>query len=112
MTQIKEYIDTDGRSRYAEWFQSLDARAAAKAATALVRMEQGNFSNVKGVGSGIFEYRMEFGPGYRIYFGKDGTDWVILLGAERNAGNRGTSKPPESYGESTRNGKHGRTRWS
>jgi len=80
MTRIKEYIDTDGQSRYAEWFQSLDARAAAKAATALVRMEQGNFSNVKGVGSGIFEYRMDFGPGYRIYFGKDGTEWVILLG--------------------------------
>lgn len=79
MLQIREYIDTDGRSRYAEWFHGLDARAAAKAATALVRMEQGNFSNVKGVGSGIFEYRMDFGPGYRIYFGKDGDEWVILL---------------------------------
>ena len=79
MLQIREYIDTDGRSRYAEWFHGLDARAAAKAATSLVRMEQGNFSNVKGVGSGIFEYRMDFGPGYRIYFGKDGDEWVILL---------------------------------
>lgn len=80
MIRIKEYIDADGHSRYAEWFQCLDARAAAKAATALVRMEQRNFSNVKGVGSGIFEYRIDFGPGYRIYFGKDGDEWVILLG--------------------------------
>jgi putative addiction module killer protein len=43
-------------------------------------MEMGNFSNVKGVGSGVFEYRIDFGPGYRIYFGKDGDRLVILLG--------------------------------
>jgi putative addiction module killer protein len=42
-------------------------------------MEQGNFSNVKGVGAGVYEYRINFGPGYRIYFGKDGERLVILL---------------------------------
>ena len=40
----------------------------------------GNFSNVKGIGSGVFELRITFGPGYRIYFGKDGDRLVILLG--------------------------------
>ena len=49
-------------------------------ATALVRMEQGNLSNVKGVGSGVFESRLDFGPGYRVYFGKDGNAVIILLG--------------------------------
>jgi putative addiction module killer protein len=44
------------------------------------RLELGNFSNVKGVGGGVFEYRIHFGPGYRIYFGKDGETLVILLG--------------------------------
>jgi putative addiction module killer protein len=39
----------------------------------------GNFSSVKGVGSGVLEYRIDFGPGYRIYFGKDGESLVILL---------------------------------
>ena len=53
----------------------------AKVATALVRIEQGNFSNSKGVGAGVYEYRIDFGPGYRIYFGKDGETVVILLGA-------------------------------
>lgn len=43
-------------------------------------MRQGNFSNVKGVGKGVFEFRINFGPGYRIYFGKDGEHIVILLG--------------------------------
>lgn len=47
--------------------------------TALVRIEQGNFSQVKGVGAGVFENRINFGPGYRIYFGKDGDAVVILV---------------------------------
>ena len=53
--------------------------AAVKVVTAIHRMEQGNFSNVKGVGAGVYEYRITFGPGYRIYFGKDGDRLVILL---------------------------------
>ena len=47
--------------------------------TAIRRLELGNFSNVKGVGAGVFEYRIDFGPGYRVYFGKDGDAIVILL---------------------------------
>ncbi|MEW7980564.1 MAG: hypothetical protein AB2813_12400 [Candidatus Sedimenticola endophacoides] len=47
--------------------------------TAVHWMEQGNFSNVKGVGAGVYEFRIDFGPGYRIYFGKDGDRLVILL---------------------------------
>ena len=43
-------------------------------------MEQGNLSNVKSVGSGVMEYRVDFGPGYRVYFGRDGDVVVILLG--------------------------------
>ena len=49
-------------------------------ATAVTRISLGNFSNVEGVGSGVFEYKLDFGPGYRIYFGKDGDKLVILLG--------------------------------
>jgi putative addiction module killer protein len=46
----------------------------------------GNFSNVKGVGAGVLEYRVDFGPGYRIYFGKDGDVLVILLGGGTKKG--------------------------
>ena len=46
----------------------------------LVRMEQGNLSNAKGVGAGVYEYRIDFGPGYRVYFGKDGDTLIILFG--------------------------------
>jgi putative addiction module killer protein len=80
MIDIREYIDRQGNSPYAAWFNSLNAQAAAKVTTALTRLTLGNFSNVKGVGSGVFEYRIDFGPGYRMYFGKDGERLVILLG--------------------------------
>jgi putative addiction module killer protein len=77
---VREYNDRDGWSPYAAWFNRLNAQAAAKVATAMTRLAHGNFSNVKGVGSGLFECRIDFGPGYRVYFGKDGQDLVILLG--------------------------------
>ena len=80
MIEIREYITTQGRRPYARWFDGLNARAAAKVATALVRMEQGNLSSAKGVGAGVSEYRIDFGPGYRVYFGKDGDTLIILLG--------------------------------
>src|ERR1700720_4123702 len=80
MIDVREYNDRSGRSPYAAWFNRLGAQAAGKGTTALTRLAQGNFSNVKGVGSGVFECRINFGPGYRIYFGKDGDRLVILLG--------------------------------
>lgn len=78
--RVAEYLDAGGRSPFRRWFDQLDATAAAKVSAALYRLGQGNFSNVQGVTGGIFEYRIDFGPGYRIYFGKDGSTFVIILG--------------------------------
>lgn len=80
MVTLLEYLNVDGGSPYRVWFDSLDPHAAARVAVAQVRLSQGNFSNAKGVGSGVFELKVDFGPGYRIYFGKDGDTLVILLG--------------------------------
>jgi putative addiction module killer protein len=80
MLTILEFLERDGSSPFAKWFAALDATAAAKITTAVRRLELGNFSNVKGVGAGVFEYKVDFGPGYRVYFGKDGDTLVILLG--------------------------------
>jgi putative addiction module killer protein len=65
---------------FGRWFNNLPAVAAAKVTTALARVEGGNFSNVKGVREGVLECRIDFGPGYRVYFAKDGDRVVILLG--------------------------------
>lgn len=76
---VREYLTAGGESPFGAWFDDLDPRAAAKITVALSRLGQGNLSNVKGVGAGVFEYKVDFGPGYRVYFGKDGETIVILL---------------------------------
>lgn len=80
MITLRVYLDEAGRSPFGRWFEDLDATAAAKVTTALAGIEQGDFSRVKGVGAGVFESTIDFGPGYRVYFGKDSDTVVILLG--------------------------------
>src|SRR5216683_8405885 len=80
MTDVREYLDRQDRNPYKLWFDRLNSQAAAKVATALTRLALGNVSNVKGVGSGVLELRIDFGPGHRVYFGKDGERLIILLG--------------------------------
>jgi putative addiction module killer protein len=79
MIDIREYLGRDGRNLFGAWFDRLNAEAARWVTTAIYRLGLGNFSTVKGVGGGVYEYRIDFGPGYRIYFGKDGERIVILL---------------------------------
>ena len=80
MLDVLEYLDQSGRSPFGRWFGALDAVAAAKISAVVARIEAGNLSNVKGVGGGVLEFRIDFGPGYRIYFGRNGATIVILLG--------------------------------
>ena len=80
MIEIGEFVDARGNSPFGRWVSRLDRHATARVATALYRMEMGNLSNAKGVGGGVFEYRIDFGPGYRVYFGRDGDALIILLG--------------------------------
>lgn len=77
---VVEYVRENGASPYRQWFDALHAQAAAKVATAVLRLEQGNTSRVKWIGT-IGEYRIDWGPGYRIYISKDGDRLVILLGS-------------------------------
>ena len=79
MLAVREYLDPAGRSPFTKWLRKLNVQAAAKVASALERIADGNLSNVKTVGHGVLEYRIDFGPGYRIYFGRDGDRLVILL---------------------------------
>jgi len=77
--EVLEYIREDGSNPYKKWFDSLDAQAAAKVAVAKARLELGNTSNIKWF-AGIGEYRINWGPGYRIYLAQDGKEIIILLG--------------------------------
>jgi putative addiction module killer protein len=80
MVEVCEYVDSRGRVPYRDWVVKLDTSTRARIIVAVLRMEHGNFSAAKAVGSGLSELRLDFGPGYRIYFGKDGERLVILLG--------------------------------
>lgn len=77
---IEEYLDPSGFSAFGDWFDSLAPVAAAKVTVAVTRIARGAVSNVKGVGDGVLEYRIDSGPGYRIYLGRDGDRLVILVG--------------------------------
>ena len=77
--ELRYYLTAGGESPFESWFSDLDAAAAAKVSVALVRLGQGNTSNAKSVGEGVLEYRIDWGPGYRVYFGRDGATLVILL---------------------------------
>jgi putative addiction module killer protein len=77
--ELRYYLTAGGESPFQGWFDDLDAAAAAKVTVALARLGQGNMSNAKTVGEGVLEYRIDWGPGYRVYFGRDGATLVILL---------------------------------
>lgn len=77
--QLKELLLDDGDSPFAEWFGSLEAVAAAKVRVAVSRVEQGNLSNVEWF-RGIGEYKIDWGPGLRVYLANDGLKIIILIG--------------------------------
>jgi len=77
--RIIEYIEA-GCSPFAEWFNRLDPVTAVRIDRYIRRLEAGNFGAAKFLCSGVFELRMDFGPGYRVYYGREGKDIVILLG--------------------------------
>jgi putative addiction module killer protein len=83
--QVHELLLEDGSSPYADWFGSLDAQAAAKITVAKLRMAQGNLSNVEWF-RGIGEYKLDWGPGYRIYLARDGARLSILIGGGTKKG--------------------------
>ena len=80
MIIVEEYITIDGKSPFADWFNGLDAHAANKVNVYLTRIEQGNFSNLKPIKGAFQEVIIDWGPGYRVYIGKDGDKLIILLG--------------------------------
>jgi len=79
MLEVRYYLEGDGHSPLAAWFEGLDVIARAKMTVAITRIGQGNLSRVKSLGGGVLEYKIDFGPGYRVYFGRDGDVLVILL---------------------------------
>lgn len=80
MPEILEFETRKGDSPFGTWFWRLDATAAVRVRRAMLKLERGLRPNVEAVGRGVFEAKISFGPGYRIYFGLDGGELIVLLG--------------------------------
>ena len=94
---IREYLKEDGGSPFGTWFEGLEAPAAAKVTTVVARMEQGNLFHTKPVGKGVYENKIDFGPGYRIYFAHDGEKIIILLGGGTKKGQSRDIRRAQEY---------------
>ncbi|OGT76485.1 MAG: addiction module killer protein [Gammaproteobacteria bacterium RIFCSPLOWO2_12_47_11] len=78
--QIREYLTEDGRSPFSEWLNKLrDIRARARIRTRLDRVSLGNMGDYAAAGDGIYELRIFYGPGYRVYYGITENNTVVLL---------------------------------
>ena len=86
MIEFTEYIDANGKSPFAQWFDALDAVAATKIRVYTTRVELGNYSNVEPIGEGLSEIKIDFGPGYRVYFRKEKEKLLLLLGGSSKKG--------------------------
>ncbi|HYA88844.1 MAG TPA: type II toxin-antitoxin system RelE/ParE family toxin [Nitrospirota bacterium] len=99
MIELKEFVREDGTSPFGQWFDRLNIHAATQITVALTRLKEGKHSRVKPVGRGIYEYTIDFGPGYRIYFGKDGEKIIILLYGGHKKNSKKISIRPTSIGK-------------
>ncbi|MEI7880765.1 MAG: type II toxin-antitoxin system RelE/ParE family toxin [bacterium] len=75
-----QVYQNDGKSFFSDWFDDLDPATAARVDRHIRRLETGNFGSAKALSGGLFELRMHFGPGYRVYYGIDGATLIVLLG--------------------------------
>jgi putative addiction module killer protein len=80
MIEIRRYVTRAGRVVFSEWFAELaDGNARARVADRIDRVEEGNFGDRKSLGGGLFELRIKYGPGYRVYYGMIGRSCILLL---------------------------------
>lgn len=76
---IQEFLTTAGESPFRIWLGRLDTTSRARIQARIFRVEEGNLGDAKSIGEGVWELRFTIGPGYRVYFGRDGQKIILLL---------------------------------
>jgi len=77
---IRRYTSVDGIDRFGEWFDALvDRQAQARVRARVDRLERGLFGDVQSCGEGVWELRIDWGPGYRVYYARSGRQIILLL---------------------------------
>ena len=107
--RVYEYVTADGKNPFRDWLDGLDVQTRARIQARILRFSTGNLGDHKTVGPGVWEARVMFGPGYRIYFGKDGVSLLVLLvGGDKASQARDIRRAQrfwKDYQEGTRHGK-------
>ena len=105
---VREYCKANGEAPFRRWLEGLAAPCLVRVRARLLRVEQGNLGDYKSLGDGVFELRMSFGPGIRVYFGFEGRTIVILLcGGDKHSQGRDILKAKnywQDYLKGDRNG--------
>lgn len=106
--ELQEYLAIDGKCPFRDWLESLkNVKARAIIRVRLNRFRIGNFGDCKSVGEGVYELRIDFGPGYRVYFGQDGNILIILLCGGTKRGQNRDIKKAKIYWQDYLRRKHG-----
>lgn len=100
------YQDENGNEPFTTWFRNLrDTKGKARVEARLRRLETGNYGDCEPVGEGVLELRMFFGPGYRVYFGEEGENIVLLLiGGDKTSQEKDIKTAKEYWKEHKDNG--------
>ena len=108
---VREYVDQDGRSPFREWLRRLDVPIRARIQARILRFETGNLGDHKMLGDSMWEGRLAFGPGYRVYFGKSGHELVLLLlGGDKRTQAKDIARAKIYWTYYLKENKHGKTK--
>ena len=96
--KARHYKTKEHFSPFDRWIKSLsDIRAQAKITKAITQMEGGNFGDHKSVGNGLYERRLDYGPGYRIYYITEGDELIIIFAGSEKKDQQGQIDASKGY---------------
>jgi putative addiction module killer protein len=107
---IREYVTAEGSCPYRDWIEAANVSVRARIQARVFRFEMGNLGDHKTIGDGVWEARLMFGPGYRIYFGKDGPYIIVLLlGGDKASQRKDIQRAKLYWADYLEAKKHGKT---
>jgi len=107
---IREYLTPQGTSPFRTWLKSLNIGVQARIQARVLRFEDGNLGDHKALGGGVWEARLDFGPGYRLYFSKAGAALILLLaGGDKASQSKDISAAKRYWDDFRKQVKHGTT---
>jgi len=107
---IREYLTPQGTNPFRDWLKSLDVGVQARIQARVLRFENGNLGDHKPVGDGVWEARLDFGPGYRLYFGKAGISVLLLLaGGDKGSQSKDIASAQRYWKDYGKEAKHDKT---